>query len=250
MNQSVNHGALEKAQEEFFSVASHKLRSPLTTIGGYASVLLQENLGTLNEKQKEYLQEIINANKRMLTIVNELLNASRIDVDDFSINPDLIDLKKIINEIINNLTLQIKTNKIHLNTIIDSDLPLLKVDEQLMKIVIQNVLINAVTYTSKTDSIKVVVKKDATDVLIQISDTGIGIPAAQQSQIFTKFYRADNAVAKQSESAGLGLYIVKAVLVASGGKIWFDSEENKGSNFSMTLPLTGMKKREGSNRLT
>jgi two-component system sensor histidine kinase VicK len=115
---------------------------------------------------------------------------------------------------------------------------------------IQNVLTNAVRYTPTDGVVRFQVTRRPEDILFTISDTGIGIPAGARDKIFTKLYRADNARSAQPNGNGLGLYMVKSILEHAGGRIWFESEEGKGSTFYVTIPLTGMKKKEGTKTLT
>lgn len=115
--------------------------------------------------------------------------------------------------------------------------------------IFQNLLTNAVKYTERKGEININIKKDGLNVLVSVADTGYGIPKNVQTKIFTKMFRADNARVKDPDGAGLGLYIIKSTLEKTGGKIWFESVENKGSTFYVTIPLEGMKKKEGTKRL-
>jgi two-component system sensor histidine kinase VicK len=115
--------------------------------------------------------------------------------------------------------------------------------------IFQNLLSNAVKYTPEKGKININIKKDGLNVLISVADAGYGIPSNVQSKIFTKMFRADNARVKDPDGTGLGLYIIKSTLEKTGGKIWFESVENKGSTFYVTIPLDGMKKKEGTKRL-
>jgi len=130
------------------------------------------------------------------------------------------------------------------------DLPLISADSKLMRIVFQNLLSNAVKYTPDAGQVSLEIKKQDPDVLIKVSDTGLGIPKNQQAKIFSKLFRADNVQAKDVDGTGLGLYIVKAILDSSGGKVWFESEENKGASFYASLPLSGMSKKKGIKKLS
>src|SRR3989344_5225659 len=120
----------------------------------------------------------------------------------------------------------------------------------MIRIIFQNLLSNAIKYTPTGGAVSVAIKKEGSNVLIRINDTGYGIPAADQGKIFTKLFRADNIRDKEAEGTCLGLYIVKAVVEAGGGRIWFDSLEGRGTSFFITLPLAGMKKKAGTRGLT
>ena len=241
---------VEKVKEEFVSLASHQLRTPLTAIQGYTDMLLEGDAGEINEKQKHYLGQVYHANKRMLDLINALLNASRIDLGVFAIEPAPIDITQIAETQLQDLAMKIKEKKQNIEKEIDANIGLLNLDPKLTAILFQNLLSNAVKYTSEGGIIKLIVKKAASDIRITVRDTGMGIPKAQQPQIFSKLFRADNARVADPDGTGLGLYVVKAIVEESGGKIWFETEENKGTSFYITVPLTGMKKREGIKGLT
>ncbi len=123
-------------------------------------------------------------------------------------------------------------------------------DSSLTHAIFINLLSNAVKYTADGGTITLTTKKDGVDIVITIADTGYGIPQAQQARIFEKMFRADNVRAKVPEGTGLGLYLVKSILDQTSGKIWFESEENKGTTFFVTIPLSGMKQRQGTKGLS
>ena len=236
---------IERAKTEFVSLASHQLRTPLTNINWYSEMLLLGKAGELNDQQIKYLKEIYTANQRLVQLVNLLLNVSRIELGTFGIKPEPINIIEIANIVLKELLPQIKTKKLKLEKDYGKKPLIVNTDPNITHIVFQNLLSNAINYTPKGGRVKVSVEKGKSDVLIKISDTGYGIPNDQQSQIFTKFFRADNIVEKEPDGTGLGLYIVKSVLEQSGGRIWFESEENKGTTFYVTIPLKGMRKKKG-----
>jgi len=254
--------AIDKAKTEFVSLASHQLRTPLSTIGWYSEMLLSGDAGKLKEEQKKYLEEIYKGNQRMVDLVNALLNVSRLELGTFLVEPELIDIIKLMKNVIDEQKPQIKAKKMKLTESHDDKLPMFNADPKLLHIVFQNLLSNSVKYTpdkGKVDINMHIMKRGESvnnrklkedSMVITISDTGYGIPKMQQDKIFTKLFRADNVGEKDTEGTGLGLYIVKAIIDQSGGAIWFESEENKGTIFYVVLPLSGMKKREGTKTLT
>jgi two-component system sensor histidine kinase VicK len=139
--------------------------------------------------------------------------------------------------------------KMHMITDFEKDLPPLNADPKIVRMIFQNLLSNAVKYTPPEGTVTLAIKKDSSNMLISVADTGYGVPEDVQQKIFTKMFRADNARTKDPNGTGLGLYIIKATIEQTGGKIWFESKENKGSTFSVSLPLAGMQKKEGSKRL-
>lgn len=145
--------------------------------------------------------------------------------------------------------MKIEGKKLQTELKFEDSLPLINADMNIVRMIFQNLFSNAVKYTSENGKIIITIKKENSNVLISVADTGYGIPSNVQSKIFTKMFRADNARVKDPEGTGLGLYIIKSTLEKTGGKIWFESRENKGSTFYVTIPLDGMKKKEGTKRL-
>jgi len=240
---------LDLAKDEFVSIASHQLRTPLTALKGYSGMLLDGDAGPINEKQREYLVEIKNANNRMINLISALLNVSRVDLDVFIVDPEKVDLKNVAESVLSDLDVLIKNKGLRLDKNFGEDLPLVSVDLNIIRMVFQNLLSNAVKYTPSGGNMTLNIKKDKNNIIISVVDSGIGIPKIAQSKIFTKMFRADNARVKDPDGTGLGLYIIKATIEKTGGKLWFDSEENKGSTFYVSIPLEGMKEKEGSKRL-
>ena len=241
--------SLDLAKDEFVSIASHQLRTPLTALKGYVGMILDGDVGLISDKQREYLTEIKNANDRMINLITALLNVSRVDLGVFVVEPEQINLKEVAESALKELEIKIKDKKLILNVNFEKDLPLISADLNIMRMIFQNLLTNAVKYIPIGGSITLNIKRDGPDAVISVSDTGYGIPANVQSKIFTKMFRADNARVKDPDGTGLGLYIIKATIEKTGGRIWFKSEENKGSTFYVAIPLKGMKKKEGSRRL-
>jgi len=242
---------IDKAKTEFVSLASHQLRTPLSTINWYVEMLLDNDAGNINEEQKEYLQEIHISNKRMIELVTALLNVSRIELGTFAVEPKPTDIVEISDSVLEELVPQIKEKKLRTTKKYDSQLDKkMSFDPNLIGIVFQNLLSNAVKYTPEGGQVDLIIQKRKSDILVTIKDTGYGIPKKTQSKIFTKMFRADNVKTKDTTGSGLGLYIVKSILEQSQGKIWFESEENKGSTFYFTIPTAGMTEKAGTRALT
>ena len=241
--------SLDAAKDEFVSIASHQLRTPLTALKGYTGMILDGDVGPISDKQREYLVEIKNANDRMIALITALLNVSRVDLGVFIVEPEQLNLKKVAEDALKDLGMKIEEKQLQIETNFRDDLPLINADLNIVRMIFQNLLTNAVKYTSEKGKINVNIKKDGSNILISVVDTGYGIPSDVQPKIFTKMFRADNARVKDPDGNGLGLYIIKSTLEKTGGKIWFESVENKGSTFYVTIPLEGMKKKEGTKRL-
>jgi signal transduction histidine kinase len=249
---------VDKAKTEFVSLASHQLRTPLSTVNWYAEMLLAGDVGALNEKQKKYLDEVYRSNQRMVELVNALLDVSSLELGTFAIEPKPTDIIKLTQSVIDEQKPQITVKRMKFSFSSGKNITLIQADPKLLRMVVQNILSNAVKYTPEGGEIKLSISlADKKNILLEVSDTGYGIPKNQQDKIFTKLFRADNVRDKDTDGTGLGLYIVKSIVEKSGGKIWFhssgevagvrasrgaDGKENKGTTFYVTLPLVGMKK--------
>lgn len=241
---------VDKAKTEFVSLASHQLRTPLSAINWYVEMLLAGDAGKINDEQKQYLEEVYRGNQRMVDLINALLNVSRIDLGTFAIDPELIDVSSLAKSVVKDLTPKIKAKKQKVVENYDSQVPLIKLDPKLIRIVFDNLLSNAVKYSPEKAKIEVSISKDSKNLLIKVQDNGYGIPLADQPKIFEKLFRADNIKDKETDGTGLGLYIVKAIVLAGGGQVSFESAENKGTTFNIKLPLSGMKPKTGNRELS
>ncbi len=237
---------IDKAKTEFVSLASHQLRTPLSAVNWYTEMLLSGDAGKITKDQSKYLNEIYRGSKRMVDLVNALLNVSRLELGTFIIEPALADITKIAEIAVNELTPQTKEKKIVFTKEYDEKLPEISLDKKLVHIIFQNLLSNAVKYTPDSGKVDLKITKTVKDVVITVTDTGVGIPKNQQKMIFTKLFRAGNVREMDTDGTGLGMYIVKLVLDHSGGSVSFKSTENKGTTFRVTIPLSGMKKKRGT----
>jgi PAS domain S-box-containing protein len=245
---------VDKLKTDFVSVASHQLRTPLTAIKLFIEMLLTPDVGSLNKEQREYLSNIEESSIRMIKLVNNLLNVSRIETNRLKIEPVATNLAVFIKEIMSETKPLADIQKCHLKfTKPKKEIKEIMVDQILMRQVVSNLIANAINYSKCAGNlieVKLMEKFDKEPgVIISVKDEGIGIPLEAQSKIFGKFFRANNAVKSSPEGSGLGMYLAKMVTEASGGKIWFESEENKGSTFYVFIPSVGMRKRVGEKPL-
>lgn len=238
---------IDKAKTEFVSLSSHQLRGPITAIKWYTEMLLSGDAGPLAEKQISFFEEIHRASQRMEDLVDALLNISRLELGVLFVEPMPTDVAFVIRQVVNEQKLEADKKNIVCTIRFADDLPMILTDPKLFRIVIVNILSNAVKYTPPKGTVacsirpvaggEVVggraVKKEG--VLVTIADTGYGIPANQQDKIFSKLFRADNVRAINVDGTGLGLYIVKLVVDRLGGQVWFESQEQKGTTFFVVL---------------
>jgi PAS domain S-box-containing protein len=240
---------VDQAKTEFVSLASHQLRTPLSSVNWYAEMLLAGDGGALNPEQTTFVQEIYTGNQRMVELVNALLNVSRLELGTFAVEPEPMDVIETANSVINELKPSILKKKLKIDFKHRKDIPIVKADPKLLRIVLQNLMSNAVKYTPDKGSISLEISKNSKDLLITITDTGYGIPQTDQPRIFEKLFRAQNVREKDTEGTGLGLYIIKSIIEQANGKVSFKSQENKGTTFYINIPLTGMRKKTGTKKL-
>lgn len=240
---------IDKAKTEFVSLASHQLRTPLSAISWYTEMLLNGDAGAINDKQKEYLNEVYYGNQRMIDLVNALLNVSRIEMGSFVIEPEMTDIVSIFRSVMDESKPKIDEKRLILHTDFQKNLPKVFLDKKLIRIVLQNLLTNAIKYTPESGNIFLMIFVKDEKLVISIRDEGFGIPLNEQDKIFNKLFRATNVKEKETDGTGLGLYIVKSILDNSGGSISFDSKEDKGSTFTVSIPISGMHKKDGERQL-
>ncbi|MFA5163295.1 MAG: ATP-binding protein [Patescibacteria group bacterium] len=237
---------IDRAKTEFVSLASHQLRTPLSSINWYAEMLLDGDAGKLNKEQKNFVEAIYKGNQRMVELVNALLNVSRIELGTFAVEPVPTDFKAVAQSVLEELKPMISNKKLKIEFTSDSKLGLIPADPKLIRIVFQNLLSNAAKYTPDKGLIKIKIYPEGQNLMISVQDNGYGIPKEQQAKIFDKLFRADNVKEKDTEGTGLGLYIVKSIIEGSQGNVRFESEEDKGTTFFVSLPLKGMIKKTGT----
>ncbi len=243
---------VDEAKTEFVSLASHQLRTPLTAINWYIEMLLSGDAGPLTDEQKSFLQEVYKGSNRLIQIVNEFLNVSRLESGRLKIVPKPLDIALFVNDIIKEVEPLARARNCTISfTKPAPTLPFIPLDGILMRQVVHNLLTNALRYSPEgkcTVAVKLE-KGQARDFVISVHDDGIGIPADVQPRIFEKFFRTENAIHAVTDGSGIGLYISKMIAEASNCKIWFESVEKKGTTFYVSIPLSGSTHRGGDREL-
>jgi len=240
---------IDVAKSTFVSLASHQLRTPLTSIRWALETVQLEAGKTLTKDQQAFLDTALYSTKQLSGLVRELLNVSRIDTGRLSVNPEPTKLTRVVRDVLSDIDVERRHKSIRIIAKLSSAVPAISFDPILVRQVVLNFLTNALKYTPANSVVRVVCTREGKKVRFSVTDSGIGIPAAEQPQIFQRFFRASNARAHQEDGSGLGLYLAKMLVQLSGGDIGFTTQEGKGSTFWFTLPFKGSKKRVGKARL-
>lgn len=229
---------LDRAKSDFISIAAHQLRTPLSGVKWTLNLILSGTLGEMNTEQQSFLMKCYESNERMIALINDMLGADRIESDRLKYHfmpTQILDLAdNVLFEMVSAIgkkDLKVSfANK-------DRNLPQVMIDSEKMRAVLQNVLENAIKYTPPGGTIEIDFRAEGDFVEVSVKDSGIGIPEGDRGKIFSRFFRASNAVRVEADGSGLGLFIVKGVVEKHGGKIWFESTVGEGTTFKFTIPI-------------
>ena len=242
---------LDEAKTSFISVSSHQLRTPLTSMRWFSEMMMAGDAGPISKEQRHFLERIYEGTDRMIGLVNLLLQIARVEAGRVKIEPVPVDLKTVTQGV--SVSLKSNFDQKSQKIIIKSEpepFPIIKMDQEVIWQVVQNLLSNANRYAPEKSTIRVSIIKKGDMAEYSVKDEGIGIPKEQQGRIFEKFFRADNALKEVPTGSGLGLSLAKLLVEGWGGKIWFETEEKKGTTFYFTLPLKGMEAKEGEVKIS
>lgn len=228
---------LDETKDEFISMASHQLRTPLTSIKGYLSMVLEGDAGTVSADQRHLLEEAFTSSERMVHLIHDFLNVSRLQNGKFVLERHTYDLVKLVRGEVDSLRRSAATRDIKLTYKANIEELNINIDETKVRQVVMNFIDNALYYGNPKGKVEVVLAQIDDRVELRVKDDGIGVPKAEQGNLFNKFFRAENARKQRPDGTGVGIFLAKKVINAHGGKIIFESEEGKGSTFGFTLPI-------------
>lgn len=226
-----------RLKTEFVSIASHQLRTPLTGIKWAINLMMSGDVKKLDAEQAERLDTIKESNQRMIDLVNDLLNVSRLEQGRFLLAAKKVSLEKLSQELIEEYANFAKSRNIKLSFAVEKNLPDISIDPQAIKLVLHNLIDNAMRYSQEGGQVNVKLNKKKSFIRCEVKDQGVGIPKKDQKKIFQKFFRSQNALKNQTEGTGLGLFIAKSIIDMSKGRIGFQSKENRGSTFWFEIPI-------------
>jgi signal transduction histidine kinase len=228
---------IDKMKSEFISIAAHQLRTPLSAIKWVIQMALDEDVGKLNKEQKELLTKGFQSNERMITLVNDLLDVSRIEDGRYEYSLKEGNFEDVIEVVIENIEKLIA--KHHIKFVLEKPekFPNVVMDKERIILAFQNLVDNAIKYTPEYGSVEVKIVEEKGYLKVAVKDNGVGIPKGDQAKLFSKFFRASNVVRMETEGTGLGLFISKNIVEQHGGKINMKSEEGHGTEIIFTIPI-------------
>ncbi len=228
---------LDEVKDEFMSMASHQLRTPLTSVKGYLSMVLEGDAGDISPQQRKLLVEAYNSSERMVHLIADFLNVSRLQTGKFMIDKQATDLTRIIRQETASLKLIAESRQVKLKHVIPRGSLVVYADEAKVREVVMNFIDNAIFYSKAGSTVTVTLERDHDDALLAVTDQGIGVPEADQARLFNRFFRAANARKQRPDGTGVGLYLARKVITAHGGSVLFHSVEGQGSTFGFRLPV-------------
>ncbi len=228
---------IDMAKSEFVSLASHQLRTPIAGMRWSAELLLMDGVESLTKQQKKYVDRLLSNIHRMGNLVDDFLQVSRFDLGTRILQPELVNIPELLNDVISEQKLFSNSKKLTIEKKYDENIKEIVTDENLLRMIVTNLYTNAIKYSRNEGNVYLSYYKDNDNLVFEIKDTGIGIPVSEQSRIFTKIFRASNAVREVPDGTGLGLYIVRKAVQVLKGRVNFISTEGVGTTFTMIIPI-------------
>ncbi|MCH8741381.1 HAMP domain-containing histidine kinase [Patescibacteria group bacterium] len=226
-----------RMKSEFVSIVSHQLRSPLSNLKWALELLMSGRLGKIEAQQLEYFGILKDSSARMRELVRDLLIVSRIEQGKLPLQTVEVSLPLLVKDLILEFTPLAEASNVVIKFEPDNSLPNVLADPSKVKLVVENFLDNAIRYIKGNGEVGIKLSREDNFLHFQIRDNGVGIPKEDQKYIFKKFFRSSNVLKRQTQGTGLGLYIAKSIIERSKGKIWFKSEEDKGTTLHFILPI-------------
>ncbi len=224
-------------KSEFINIVSHQLRSPLTNLKWGIEFLTSDEFRMPKEKKEEYYSSLKENTSRMVELIDDLLIVSRIERGSLPVRKEKFSLENMIEDLIERFRLVADASNTKITFQSAENLPDVSADPSQIKIVVENLIDNALRYSDQRAHIDIWLEKKNKEILFKIKDTGVGIPKADQKHIFEKFFRAKNISKKDTRGSGLGLFVCKSIIEKAKGKIWLESKLGKGTTFYFTLPM-------------
>ena len=228
---------LDEAKNEFISMASHQLRTPLTSIKGYLDMMLEGDLGKISPTQRAVLREAFSSSERMVRLINDFLNVSRLQTGKFTIDKQSVDIAQILRDEVSLLKVVADQRSVEMVLKVDKKIPSLAVDSEKIRQVMLNMIDNAIYYSNPHKKVVITLKSSGKMIEFSVKDSGIGVPKSEQANLFGKFFRGTNAKKRRPDGTGVGLFLAKKVILSHDGEMIFESEEGKGSTFGFRLPV-------------
>lgn len=226
-------------KSDLISISAHQLRTSLSALKWILKMFIDEDLGKLTSEQENFIQKAFDSNERMIKLVNDLLTLNHAEDTTIPFKVKKVDILSVIEQTVFEFSGEL--NKKGINLILlkpNKALPTINCDEEMIRVVIQNLIENAIKYSAKNDKVFVSIKQIDAKIEISVRDTGIGIDPKDKDEIFKKFFRAENAKEKDPIGSGLGLFATRNIVERHKGKIWFETELDKGTTFFVSLPIT------------
>jgi len=228
---------LDQKKTEFITIVAHQLRTPLTGMKWTLNMLVKGDLGQFSDEQKKALTKCAENNERLITLVEKVLSASQLGLAQYEIHLGKADIIAIVKDVISANSSYARAKSVTLDLKTEGDIPEMMIDRDKMRSVFENLVDNAIKYSRNPGKVSVELRRKDGVLECKVEDNGIGLPADEAGQLFSKFFRAKNAREAEPDGNGLGLFIIKGIIELHGGKIWFESKENQGTVFYFTIPI-------------
>jgi PAS domain S-box-containing protein len=228
---------IDTAKSEFVSLASHQLRTPIAGMRWSAELLLMDEAGSLTKQQRRYIDRLLTNIQRMAGLVDDFLQVSRFDLGTRVVESEVVDIQKLIDDVIAEQAVMSSGKKLNIVKSYDNNITEIVTDTNLLRMVITNLYNNAIKYSKNGGDVEISYIREGDELVFSVKDSGMGIPVAEQPRIFSKIFRASNAMKEVPDGTGLGLYIVKKAVQVLRGRVSFKSTENVGTTFVVVIPV-------------